>query len=111
MEINITIKGTNCDACKSLIEEVCGEIKGVKSCTVNFQTGETVVNYDENVDWEKFKKEIEGLGQYKILPSDLTACKECGFVYATAQEAEACERWCTTHHSCNLEITKNSLTK
>lgn len=63
----ITIKGTHCSSCKALIEDVCSEIKGVKSCTVNFQTGETVVEHDETLDWQLFKKEIEGLGQYKLI--------------------------------------------
>lgn len=63
----IIIQGTHCTACKALIEEVCTEIPGIKSCAVNFQTGETVIEYDENLDWREFKKEIEGLGQYKII--------------------------------------------
>ena len=66
MQTTTTIQGTNCASCKALIEGVCSEIKGVKSCVVNFQTGETVVEHDESVDWQTFKKEVEGLGQYKI---------------------------------------------
>ncbi len=66
MKTKITIHGTHCSACKALIEDVCSEIKGVKSCTVNFQTGETIVEHDENLDWHVFKKGIEGLGQYKL---------------------------------------------
>lgn len=62
----INIKGTHCNACKLLIEDVCKEIKGAKSCAVNFQTGETVVEHDENFDWQVFKKEIEGLGKYTV---------------------------------------------
>lgn len=62
----ITIQGTHCNACKLLIEDVCSEIKGIKSCTVNFQTGETVVEHDEALDWQAFKKEIESLGNYKV---------------------------------------------
>lgn len=62
----IIIQGIHCNACKALIEDVCSEIKGVKSCTVNFQTGETVVEHDENLDWQAFKKAIEALGQYKL---------------------------------------------
>jgi copper chaperone CopZ len=62
----ITIKGTHCNACKLLIEDVCSEIKGIKSCTVNFQTGETVIVHDETLDWQAFKKEIESLGKYKV---------------------------------------------
>lgn len=66
MQTIITIKGTHCNACKMLIEDVCSEIKGVKSCAVNFQTGETIVEHEKELNWEAFKKEIEDLGEYKI---------------------------------------------
>lgn len=49
-----------------LIEDVCSEIKGVTSCTVNFQTGETAVEHDESFDWQAFKKEVESLGNYAV---------------------------------------------
>jgi len=62
----INIKGTHCNSCKLLIEDVCKEIKGTKSCTVNFETGDTTIEHDENFDWETFKKEVESLGAYKI---------------------------------------------
>lgn len=64
MQTTITIKGTHCNACKLLIEDVCKDIKGVQSCTTDFQTGETIVEHDENIDWQAFKKEIDNLGQY-----------------------------------------------
>lgn len=66
MKTEFIIKGTHCKACKALIEDVCGDIKGVKSCTVNFQTGETVVEHDKDLDWKTFKKEIEALGTYEV---------------------------------------------
>ena len=66
MQTTIIIKGTHCNACKMLIEDVCKDIKDVKSCIVNFQTGETLVEHEESIDWQVFKKEIEGLGQYKL---------------------------------------------
>lgn len=66
MKTIITIKGTHCNACKALIKDVAKDIKGVKSCTVNFQTGETVIEHEENLDWQEFKKEIEGIGQYTV---------------------------------------------
>lgn len=62
----INIKGTHCNSCKLLIEDVCREIKGAKSCIVNFQTGETVVEHDEGFDWNAFKSEVEALGNYKV---------------------------------------------
>ncbi|MBI3633299.1 MAG: heavy-metal-associated domain-containing protein [Candidatus Vogelbacteria bacterium] len=66
METTVTIKGTHCNACKLLIEDVCRDIKNVQSCNVNFQTGETIVEHDENLDWQVLKKEIESLGNYVV---------------------------------------------
>jgi len=62
----INIKGTHCNSCKILIEDVCKEIKGATSCSVNFETGETKIEHDESFDWKAFKKEIEALGNYKV---------------------------------------------
>lgn len=62
----ITIKGTHCKSCKLLIEDVCKDIKGVKLCQVDFQTGKTVIEHDESFDLNLFRREVEGLGQYKI---------------------------------------------
>jgi hypothetical protein len=36
-------------------------------------------------------------------------CEECSFAYKEKQLAEKCEEWCKKHHSCNIEITKNSI--
>ena len=66
MKTTLMIKGTHCNACKALIEDVCKDIKGITLCSVNFQTGETLVDHDETLDWQQFKKEIESLGQYTI---------------------------------------------
>ena len=66
MKTIISIKGTHCRSCKLLIEDVCKDIKGVKLCEVDFQTGKTIIEHDENFDSNLFKQEIENLGQYKI---------------------------------------------
>lgn len=66
MKTTLTIKGTHCNSCKALIEDVCTEIPGIKSCTVDFKTGATEIEHEENVDWQKFKTEVELLGEYKI---------------------------------------------
>lgn len=66
MKKTITIQGTHCNACKFLIEDICSEIKGVKSCAVDYKTGKTEIEYDEQFDWNVFKKEIEGAGSYKV---------------------------------------------
>ncbi len=36
-------------------------------------------------------------------------CPECGLHYPTLETAEQCARWCSEHHSCNLEITRLAL--
>jgi hypothetical protein len=37
------------------------------------------------------------------------ACEACGMVYASRELAEACGEWCTSHGSCNLEITRHAV--
>lgn len=66
MKTKITIQGTHCNACKALIEDVCKDVEGINSCNVNFQTGETEIDHENNLDWQKLKQEIESLGQYKL---------------------------------------------
>lgn len=62
----VTIKGTHCKSCKLLIEDVCKDVKGVKSCQVDFQTGKAIIEHDEHFDLDSFKQEVEDLGQYKV---------------------------------------------
>lgn len=66
MKTTVTIKGTHCESCKALIEDVCKEIPGINSCNVDYKTGKTIIEHDEELDWKKFKKEIESLGEYKV---------------------------------------------
>lgn len=66
MKTTIIIKGTHCTSCKGLIEDVSKDVPGITSCDVDFQTGKTVVEHDENLDWQAFKKEIEDLGKYTV---------------------------------------------
>lgn len=63
---NVTIKGTHCNSCKALIEDVSRDIKGVKSCEVDYKTGKTVIDHDDDFDLNSFKREIEALGRYNI---------------------------------------------
>ncbi len=48
-----------------LIEDICKDIAGVKSCTVDFKSGKTVIEH-ENADLKKIKLEIERAGNYKV---------------------------------------------
>lgn len=67
MKTTFTINGMHCNSCKMLIEEVCAEIAGVKSCSVDFKTGKTVLEHEEKLDIQKLKKEIESIGKYKVV--------------------------------------------
>lgn len=63
----IQIKGTNCRSCKALIEDVCKEVDGVLACNVDFKTGKTEIEYDNRLEWNKLKVEIESFGVYKVM--------------------------------------------
>ena len=66
MKTIITIKGTHCNSCKMLIEDICKESEGVKSCSVDFKTGKTTIEHDAKTDLKKIKFEIEKAGYYKV---------------------------------------------
>ncbi len=54
-----------------LIEEVGGEQHGIQSITVDFESGNTLIEHDGSVDWQTFKKEVEELGEYTVhLPEE-----------------------------------------
>lgn len=65
-KITLTITGTHCASCKALIEDVCKELPGVHSCTVDYTTGKTEIEHTEEFDMNKFAQEIEQLGEYKV---------------------------------------------
>ncbi len=62
----INIRGTECHSCKALIEDVCMDVKGVKSCSVDFRSGKAVIVHDGALDLGALKKEIESLGKYRV---------------------------------------------
>ncbi len=66
MKTIIYIKGTHCNSCKVLIEDVCKEQNGVISCNVDFKTGKTEIEHTEKLDLKLLKKEIESLGDYSV---------------------------------------------
>lgn len=67
MKTTLTIKGTHCNSCKAVIEDVCTEMDGITSCTVDFKTGKTVIEHEKNINWNTLKKEIESVGTYKVI--------------------------------------------
>ena len=65
----LTIQGTHCAACKALLEEVCREVKGVMSCTVDFRTGRTEIIHDGSLAWTALQQAVADLGQpYRVQP-------------------------------------------
>lgn len=63
----IIIQGTHCNACKALIEDVAKDIKGIHSCIVDFATGKTKIEHEIGTNLESFTKEVEVLGNYKVI--------------------------------------------
>lgn len=45
----------------------------------------------------------------KINGKEYYQCEICKFYYREKKQAEKCQAWCDKHHSCNIEITKNSV--
>lgn len=66
MKTMISIKGMHCRSCKNLIEEVCRDFKGVKSCTVELESGKAEIEHDGTISVNDLKAEIEKLGDYKV---------------------------------------------
>ncbi|MBS3117039.1 heavy-metal-associated domain-containing protein [Candidatus Woesearchaeota archaeon] len=66
MKTVMRVEGTHCQSCKMLIEEICSEISGIKSCELDYKTGKMIIEHEGTVNWDKLKKEIEKVGTYKI---------------------------------------------
>ena len=64
--MSLKIQGMHCSSCKMLIEDVCKDTPGVQECSVDFETGRATITHDDTTDTARLKKEIEGLGEYKI---------------------------------------------
>ena len=61
MKITLKITGMHCASCKSLIEDVCGETAGVRSCTVDLATGLASIEADDSLDASALIAEIKQL--------------------------------------------------
>ena len=66
MKTSITVKGTHCESCKALIEDVLKDIDGITSANVDFATGKTEIEHSGKLDMKKIKKEISSLGEYSV---------------------------------------------
>jgi hypothetical protein len=50
-----------------LVKDVAGDFPEITSCKVNIKTGEVVLEHKEGLKVDKFKREIESLGDYKVV--------------------------------------------
>ena len=66
MKTILTINGMHCESCKVLIEDVCKETKGVTSSKVDVKKGTAIIEH-ENADIKMIKREIEKIGEYKVV--------------------------------------------
>lgn len=70
MKTTITIEGTHCPACKTLIEDICSDLSEITTCVVDYKTGKAEVEHTDALDWAALKTEIENAGDYKIKSYD-----------------------------------------
>jgi len=67
MKTTIQIKGTHCVSCKNLLEDVIGDVKGVKKVDVDFKSGKTTIEHDGKMNLSDVKKEIKALKLYEVI--------------------------------------------
>lgn len=68
MKTILKIKGMHCISCKALIEDVCKDVAGVESCSVDLSAEKATLIHGTPGEIKKVKKEIEALGRYKVTP-------------------------------------------
>lgn len=66
MQTTLRIEGIHCASCKTLIEDVCKDIAGVHSCTVDVAAATAVVEHDAQLDPAVLIREISSLGSYRV---------------------------------------------
>jgi len=71
MKTTLRINGTHCKACKALIEDICGDFKEIASCSVDYATGKTEIEHTEGLQWKALTKEIESVGNYKVIRTNI----------------------------------------
>jgi Cu+-exporting ATPase len=65
------IIGMHCASCKSLIETMVGDLKGVNGVNVNFATEKMSVEYDDKaVSVDDLKRTVSSAGRYKMISDE-----------------------------------------
>ena len=67
MRSELVVKGFHCKSCKMLVEDLAEDFPSIESCVVDVETGKVVIEHSSELDLSKFKKEIEDLGDYKVV--------------------------------------------
>ncbi len=65
-KVQLTIKGTHCQACKRLIERKFTAIAGVVSANVDFETGAAEIILTRDISNDEFQKALDGM-EYKVI--------------------------------------------
>jgi Cu+-exporting ATPase len=60
----LKITGMHCASCKALIEDVCGDVPGVRSCAVDIATEIASIEHDDSLNISVLVDEIKKLGEY-----------------------------------------------
>lgn len=61
----LKIAGMHCASCKALIEDVCSDVPGVRSCDVDAATEMATVEHDDTLNPAVLIGEIRSLGDYR----------------------------------------------
>jgi len=65
----VSIPGIHCASCAAMIKDVSSEFPEIKNVAVDVQTKHVILDHAEGFDIEKWRAEIESLGDaYKVLP-------------------------------------------
>lgn len=66
MHTTLTIKGTHCPSCKTLLEEILLENPSIRFCTVDYVSGRTEIEHDVPLDRAGLQRAISEVGEYII---------------------------------------------
>jgi copper chaperone CopZ len=66
MKTEFKVTGFHCKSCEMLVKDVAEDFPEITSCSVDIKTGKIILQHDAGLDIQKFKKEIESLGDYTV---------------------------------------------
>jgi len=62
----LTITGMHCASCKTLLEDIGADTKGVSAAVADVEEGTLTVTHGDTVDWSALAEEIEADGIYRV---------------------------------------------